>query len=151
MESVNRQIKLFIWRTQVPPLRTVSRVLWIAFSGWSLFLLYATAAVALIPTCVGIVFLPKMLQIAVFAFDPISKTLVAKAGELTLTEKILNGVWVVLFGWEIFLAHLILAMVQAITVYGIGNAVRHVRIAKETLLPFGKEVVNRPTPHRPDL
>lgn len=149
MENINQKIRIFIWRTQVPPLRTVSRFLWIFLSGWSLFLLYAGAAVALIPTVVGLIFFPKMLQIAFFALDPVDKDLVYGAGRTTISEKILNGVWLVLFGWEIFLFHLLLAVIQALTIYGIGNAVRHYQIAVATLLPYGKEVLPRPLPPRP--
>jgi uncharacterized membrane protein YccF (DUF307 family) len=149
MENIKQKIHLFIWKTQVPPLRTVSRFLWIFLSGWSLFLLYAGAAVALIPTVIGLVFFPKMLQIALLALDPVDKELVHGAGYTTMPEKILNGLWLILFGWEIFLFHIFLAIIQALTIYGIGNAVRHYEIATATLLPYGKEVVPRPMPHRP--
>lgn len=149
MENISQKLRLFIWKTQVPPLRTVSRFLWIFLSGWSLFLLYAGAAVALVPTGVGLIFLPKMLQIAFLALDPIDKELVYGAGRTTISEKILDGLWLVLFGWEIFLFHLLLALVQILTIYGIGNAVRHYQIAVATLLPYGKEVVPRRMPPRP--
>jgi len=148
-EGFKHKLKLFIWHLQTPPLVTVSRVLWIVLSGWGLLLVYLLAAVALVPTVVGIIFLPKMVQIAIFAFDPVSKRLVAGAGNPTVAEKILNVIWAVLFGWEIFLFHMTLAFVQALTIYGLANAARHFEIAKDTLFPYGKEVVEKPLPPRP--
>lgn len=44
-----------------------------------------------------------------------------------------NVFWLVFFGWEIATFHLIAAVIQALTVVGIGNAVQNVRLAKFAL------------------
>lgn len=41
-----------------------------------------------------------------------------------------NGVWCVLFGWQMALAHLTAALFQALTVIGLGTALTNVQLAQ---------------------
>lgn len=44
-----------------------------------------------------------------------------------------NMFWLIFLGWEIALFHLFTAVIQALTIIGIGNAVQNVRLAKFAL------------------
>ena len=45
----------------------------------------------------------------------------------------------ILFGWEIALAHVASALVLAITIIGIPFALQHLKLVPMALLPFGRE------------
>jgi uncharacterized membrane protein YccF (DUF307 family) len=51
---------------------------------------------------------------------------------------VFNVLWIVLFGWEIAVAHLVSALVLAITILGIPFARQHVKLIPLSLLPFGR-------------
>lgn len=153
---VSYYIAYVLWKTQTPPLRYVSETLWIILSGWVLFLLYVIATVPLILTGIGILFIPKLLQIAVFSFNPIGSEIILNPTPTrwyhdpnNILVKIFNVIFFIFIGWEFFLLHIIMAIVQAITIFGIGNAITHFKIAKQTIAPFGKHVQKRLHPVRP--
>jgi len=75
---------------------------------------------------IGIVFVPKILQLSVFVLDPIGYELVsnrqvARTSGMPLKWRhdphhpfliIVNIVWLILFGWSFFLVHIFSAIVQ---------------------------------------
>lgn len=56
---------------------------------------------------------------------------------------ILNLVWVLIAGWWLALAHLIEALLWAITIIGLPFAYAHVKLAGAALFPIGKMVVRK--------
>src|SRR6478609_1792220 len=154
--SFKYYIDYILWRTQVPPWRYVSQALWILLSGWIFFLSYILAAVPLTLSIVGIIFVPKVVQIAIFSFDPIGFAVVKTTNPSRWYHDphnpiviILNIAWFILLGWEFFLLHIVFAIVQALTIVGIGNAITHLKIAVQTITPYGKHIEIRPHPLRP--
>jgi len=51
---------------------------------------------------------------------------------------IFNVLWLILFGWEIAIAHLFHAGFLAITIIGIPFALQHVKLIPLSLFPFGR-------------
>jgi uncharacterized membrane protein YccF (DUF307 family) len=49
--------------------------------------------------------------------------------------------WLILAGWWLALAHLIIAIMLAITIVGIPFALAHVKLAGLALWPIGKMIV----------
>jgi uncharacterized membrane protein YccF (DUF307 family) len=56
-------------------------------------------------------------------------------------EVIFNIIWLVLFGWEIFVAHIILGLVLCVTIIGIPFGVQAFKISTLALWPFGRVIV----------
>ena len=54
---------------------------------------------------------------------------------------LLNVVWFVFAGWWLALHHVVIAVLQAITIIGIPFAVQHIKLAHISLAPVGKTVV----------
>jgi uncharacterized membrane protein YccF (DUF307 family) len=52
----------------------------------------------------------------------------------------MNIIWIVLFGWELFILHLVVAFFMAITVIGIPFALQHIKFAQLSLFPFGAKL-----------
>ena len=48
----------------------------------------------------------------------------------------LNVIWILLFGWEIALAHLVSAGILAITIIGIPFAKQHIKLIPVAFAPF---------------
>jgi uncharacterized membrane protein YccF (DUF307 family) len=53
-----------------------------------------------------------------------------------LLPLIFNVLWILLFGWEIALAHLVSALVLTITIIGIPFAKQHFKLLPVSLAPF---------------
>ena len=151
------RLRYFIWRLQTPPLSYLSEILWIVVSGWSLFLYYLFASLCFVVTLIFIPFSWNLLKLAIFSFDPMRFDI---RHNIHLEHDVLqsptspyvlaaNIVWFIFFGWHLFIWHIVLAFIQAITIVGIGNSARHVEIAFKTLFPFGKSIVRRGYPPRP--
>ncbi len=57
-----------------------------------------------------------------------------------------NVVWFVFAGWWLAFAHLVLAMLLAITIIGLPFAWAHLKLAGASFFPLGKEIVPRGAP-----
>ena len=53
---------------------------------------------------------------------------------------VFNVIWLVLFGWEIAVAHLLHALLLAITIVGIPFARQHLKLVPLALFPFGRSL-----------
>ena len=73
----------------------------------------------------------KLLQDHPEFFDPDSGNLI---------NTTLNVIWVILFGWEIALSHLLHGLILAITIIGIPFAQQHFKLIPVALFPFGRSL-----------
>jgi uncharacterized membrane protein YccF (DUF307 family) len=55
----------------------------------------------------------------------------------------MNILWILLPGLELALAHLVLALLFAVTIVGLPLAAQHLKMTRLALLPFGFEVRHR--------
>ncbi|PRW33276.1 Integral membrane [Chlorella sorokiniana] len=149
--------KIYVWSNRDPWL-TIRRVAWVVTFGWALALFYVLYAAAML---VSIVFAPfswQALRLALLALDggitlePFSDYIVLSfegpfwnnpASPWTIAA---NGVWCILFGWQLALAHLAAALVHALTVIGLGTALTNVQLALFALWPFGRGLRRRQLP-----
>ena len=97
-----------------------------------------------------------MFQIAIYAFDPIGWEIVKNSAPSHWIHdptnwfvRLMNIIWFIFLGWEFFILHVMFAIIQACTIIGIGNAIKQLMIAKETLFPFGKTIRMTTIPTRP--
>jgi uncharacterized membrane protein YccF (DUF307 family) len=114
--------------------------LWFVLAGFWLFLLYLLAGII---ACVLIITIPlgvASFRIAGFVIWPFGRTAV-KRSTAGIGTSIGNIVWLVLLGWELALAHLLTAVVLAITIIGIPLAVANVKLIPISLWPLGREIV----------
>ncbi|OBX08296.1 hypothetical protein QV08_04960 [Gallibacterium salpingitidis] len=56
---------------------------------------------------------------------------------------VLNIVWFVLFGWWLALAHIIVGVMQCLTIIGIPNGIMHFKLVRISLFPVGQRVVEK--------
>ena len=121
-------------------LRIIGNVLWLLLAGLWLALGYAFAAVVMCITIIGIPFGIQAFKLAGFVLWPFGKV-VARAPEGGCLEVVFNLLWLVLFGWGLFLAHLAAGVLLCLTIIGIPFGVQAFKISVLALWPFGRTVV----------
>ncbi len=122
-------------------LRVVGNVLWFLLAGLWLALGYAVAGLVMCITIIGIPFGVQAFKLAAFVLWPFGKT-VARSPEGGCLEVGFNLLWLVLFGWAIFIAHLVAGVLLCITIIGIPFGVQAFKISVLALWPFGRAVVD---------
>ena len=121
-------------------MRTIGNILWFIFAGVWLALGYALAGLALCVTIIGIPFGVQAFKLAAFTLWPFGKTVV-RSSEGGVLEVVMNLVWLVLFGWEIFLAHLVTGVLLCITIIGFPFGLQAFKLSVLALWPFGRSIV----------
>jgi uncharacterized membrane protein YccF (DUF307 family) len=126
------------------PLSLILNLLWIVFGGLWMAAGWLVAAVIMAITIIGIPWARAALTIAAYTLLPFGHTVVNRAsgigsGPLGLLG---NISWFVLAGWWLALAHLITAILLAITIIGIPFAWAHIKLAGLALWPIGKDIVS---------
>lgn len=127
-------------------MRVLGNIIWLLFGGLEAGLAWWVAGVLAALTIVGIPFAIAAFRIGAFSFWPFGREVVDRP-ETDEARKLLilvgNIVWIVLGGIWLALAHLVFAFLLAITIIGIPFAVQHLKLARLSLTPYGKMIVNR--------
>ena len=121
-------------------MRTIGNVLWLIFAGIWLAIAYSLAGLVLCVTIIGIPFGIQAFKMAGFALWPFGYTVVTKPSSGVL-EVVFNVIWLILFGWEIFVLHLVAGLVLCITIIGIPFGIQAFKLSLLALWPFGRTIV----------
>ncbi len=124
-------------------MRLLGNLIWFVFGGFVTGLAWWVAALIAAITIVGIPFSIAAFRIGTFTFWPFGREIVdrpeSEAGKLLVLVG--NIVWILLGGIWLALGHLVFALLLAITVVGIPFALQHLKLARLSLTPYGKEIV----------
>lgn len=115
-------------------------IIWLIFGGFLLVLGYLLGALLLCITIIGIPFGIQCFKLAGLALAPFGRDVREKEPPGGCLAVIMNIIWILLPGLELALAHLVLALVFAITIIGLPLAAQHLKMTRLALLPFGFEV-----------
>lgn len=128
----------------------ILNILWIIFGGLWMAVGWVIAGLIMIVTIIGIPWARAAFNIAGYALLPFGFMAVNR--EISRGQEDIgtgplgtvgNIVWLVLAGWWLALAHVITAVLLAITIIGIPFAWAHLKLAGIALWPIGKEIVAR--------
>ncbi len=120
-------------------MRLLGNILWLIFGGLLTGLGYILGGLLLCLTIIGIPFGLQSVKYGFAVFAPFGKEVLESEEANSPLRIVFNVLWIVLFGWEIAIAHLVHAGVLAITVIGIPFALQHIKLIPLSLLPFGRE------------
>ena len=120
---------------------TLGNVVWLVFGGLIAALGYIIGGLLLCITVVGIPFGMQSMKIGVATLTPFGKEVVEVKQANSALRILFNLLWLVLFGWEIALAHLLSALILAVTILGIPFAKQHVKLIPLSLFPFGRNLL----------
>ncbi len=118
----------------------LGNLVWLIFGGLLAGLGYIIGGVLLCLTIVGIPFGLQSIKLGMATFTPFGKEVVEGERANSPLRVIFNLIWLVLFGWEIALNHLLWAVVLAITIIGLPFAKQHIKLIPVALFPFGRDL-----------
>ena len=130
------------------PLSLLLNVAWILFGGLEMAIAWLIASIIMAITIVGLPWARAAFNIAGYTLLPFGHRAIPR-DLLTGREDVGTGplgvigniIWFVLAGWWLALAHLIVAILLAITIIGIPFAWAHLKLAGLALWPIGKTIV----------
>jgi uncharacterized membrane protein YccF (DUF307 family) len=118
----------------------LGNLIWLLFGGFFAGLGYIVGGLLLCLTIIGIPFGVQSIKLGVATFAPFGKQLVELDNANSCLPIAFNLLWLVLFGWEIALAHLGGAMLLTLTIIGIPFAIQHIKLIPLALMPFGRDL-----------
>ena len=126
--------------------RLILNILWFVLGGWLSGLLWLIGGAILGVTVVGLPWTFAAWRIASYSFWPFGREVVWQdahpvAGCLGL---VLNVFWFVFAGWYIALSHLMIAVVEFVSIIGIPFALKDLELAKLALAPVGRTIRDKP-------
>jgi uncharacterized membrane protein YccF (DUF307 family) len=128
-------------------MRLLGNLVWLLFGGLETGIAWWVAGLLAAITIVGIPFSIAAFRIGTFTFWPFGREIVDRV-EPDEARRLLvllgNVVWILLGGIWLALAHLLFALLLAITIIGIPFALQHLKLARLSLTPYGKMIVVRP-------
>lgn len=133
-----------------PLIRLILNLLWFVFGGWLSGLLWIFGGAILALTIVGLPWSFAAWRIASYSFWPFGREVVWRdelgahdigTGPLGL---VLNVIWFIFAGWYIALSHLLIAVAEFISIFGIPFALKDLELAKLALAPIGRTIRDKP-------
>lgn len=119
----------------------LGNIIWFLFGGFIAGVIYILGGVVMLLTIVGIPFGLQQIKLGIAILAPFGKKVVEGPGADGCINIVLNILWIILFGWEIAVAHLVLALILGITIIGLPFARQHIKLIPLSLLPFGRKLV----------
>ena len=117
----------------------IGNIIWLVFGGFLSGLGYILGGALLCLTIVGIPFGVQSMRMGAAVMAPFGKTVYA-AERQSSGKIILDVLWILLFGWEIAMAHLTFGIILAITIVGLPFAKQHFKLIPVALFPFSQEL-----------
>jgi uncharacterized membrane protein YccF (DUF307 family) len=114
----------------------IGNIIWLIFGGFLAGLGYILGGLLLCVTIIGIPFGLKSIELGIATMLPFGKAVKQSDSDGGCLRLIFTIIWVVLFGWEIALAHLTGGLLLAITIIGIPFAKQHFKLIPVALFPY---------------
>jgi len=119
----------------------LGNILWLILGGFFAGLGYIIGGLLLCLTIIGIPFGVQSVKLGVATMVPFGKEVVESPHANSTLRVIFNVIWLVLFGWEIALTHLVSALILAVTIIGLPFAKQHIKLIPLALFPFGRDLI----------
>lgn len=120
-------------------MKTFGNIMWFLFGGALLALLWFLAAIICFITIVGIPIGIQCLKFSSFVLHPFGRTAVYSG---QFGHFLLNVLWILLFGWELAVASLLVGLIWCVTILGIPFGIQSIKFAQLAIMPFGTEIIN---------
>ncbi len=132
----------------MPPVSIFLNIVWLLLGGVWMATGWLVAAVIMALTIIGLPWARAAFNIAAYTLLPFGQRAVRRdsvTGEHDIGTGPLgvigNLIWFLLAGWWLALAHLVTALLLAVTIIGIPFAWAHLKLAGIALWPIGRTIV----------
>ena len=122
-------------------MRFILNLIWLVLAGFWLALLYVLAGIVAFVLIITIPFGFAAFRIAAFTLWPFGRRIVRRS-DAGAGSTIGNILWIILFGWELALAHLITGIALCVTIIGIPLGLANFKLIPVSLTPLGREIVS---------
>jgi uncharacterized membrane protein YccF (DUF307 family) len=116
----------------------IGNIIWLLFGGIIGAIAWFLSGLILCITIIGIPFGIQCFKISTFVLWPFGREI--EIGNFGVGGLLFNIIWLIFFGWEFAIAHLIIGLVFCITIIGMPFGVQHFKFAKLGLIPFGAKI-----------
>ena len=132
-------------------MRTILNVIWLVLCGIWMAIAYALAGLL----CFILFFLVITIPFGIAAFRisgyvlwPFGRTIAPREGGMGVGAIIGNVIWVILFGWELAIGHLVAGILLCATIIGIPLGLASFKIIPISLVPLGVRIIptDEPSP-----
>ena len=124
-------------------MRAILNVIWLVLCGLWMSIVYAIAGLI---CCILIVTIPfgiAAFRIAGYVLWPFGRTIAPRQATDTgaLLALLGNIIWIILFGWELAIGHLVTGLALCLTIIGIPLGLANFKIIPVSLIPLGVRIV----------
>ncbi len=116
----------------------IGNIIWLVFGGIIGAVLWFISGLVLCVTIIGIPFGLQCFKIASLVLWPFGREV--ELGNFGFGGMIFNIIWLIVFGWEFAIGHLVIGLLFCVTVIGIPFGLQHFKFAKLGLIPFGARI-----------
>ena len=122
-------------------MRTILNVIWLVLCGIWMAILYALAGIICFILIITIPFGIAAFRISNYVLWPFGRTIAPREGGMGPGAVIGNIIWVILFGWELAIGHLVAGILLCATIIGIPLGLASFKIIPISFLPLGVRIV----------
>lgn len=119
-------------------MKILGNIIWLFFGGIIGCVLWFIAGILLAVTIIGLPFAKQCFKISGFVLWPFGRNVVA--GNFGVMGLFGNILWVLVFGIELCIVHLIMGLLFCLTIIGIPFGKQHFKLAMLSLAPFGSKI-----------
>ncbi len=117
-------------------MKLLANIIWIIFGGLISAIMWFLAGVLFCVTIIGIPLGKQCFKFAKLSFAPFGKKV-----KLNFTKHpIINVIWLLLAGWEMFLVYLLAGALCCVTIIGIPVGIQAIKLSILAFAPFGAKV-----------
>lgn len=120
-------------------MNVIGNIVWLVFGGIIGAVLWALAGLLWCATIIGIPIGLQFFKIAGFVLWPFGRQI--DPGHFGAGGLILNVLWIIFFGWEFAITHVVIGLFFCVTIIGIPFGLQHFKLALLGLIPFGSRIV----------
>lgn len=117
-------------------MRLLGNLIWFIFGGLLIALVWFFFGLLLSITIIGIPLGKQFFKLAGLALFPFGKEVQTNFDK----HPILNIIWILLFGWEMAVGHLVIGLLFCITIIGIPFGKQWFKLTILALIPFGSKI-----------
>jgi len=125
-------------------LRFILNIIWLVLCGFWMAIAYAIAGIICFVLFFLVVTIPfgiAAFRIAGYVLWPFGRSIERREGA-GVGSLIGNIIWIILFGWELALGHLVTGFLLCLTIIGIPLGLANFKIIPISLVPLGVRVVS---------
>jgi uncharacterized membrane protein YccF (DUF307 family) len=133
-------------------MRIILNLIWLVLCGIWMAIAYAVAGLLCFLLFFLVVTIPfgiAAFRIANYVLWPFGRDIAPRRGGMGVGALIGNIIWVILFGWELAIGHLVAGILLCLTIIGIPLGLANFKIIPVSLIPLGVRIVpvGEPSPN----